>query len=260
MIGNSLQVGHIELMKQWAVQAGRMARDWQGHASGTLKSDNTLVSEADLAVERFLVEEIQASFPGHQIIAEEAGVSGPASDWAWAVDPIDGTKAFIRGKPVWGVSIGLLYQCVPLAGVIALPVSQDLFWGWEGGAFWNDRPLGRLSAQDYEDEQLFLAVHSHAAEQYALRYPRLKASGSTVAHLAYLSAGLAVGVLTRRVHVWDLAAGLAILRQAGYAIEYLSGRPFDLRPLMDGRKCAEEVLATRPEWMARLRAQILPEE
>lgn len=257
MTSAGLQVEHIELMKQWAVEAGRMARDWQDHASVTPKGNNTPVSEADLAVESFLVEKIRASFPGHQIITEEAGALGASSEWVWAIDPIDGTKAFISGKPVWGISIGLLRECAPAAGVIFLPVSQDLFWGWEGGAFWNGRLLGQTPALDYDDEQLFLAVHSHAHEQHELRYPRLRASGSTVAHLAYLSAGLAVGVLTRRVHIWDLAAGAAILRQAGFAIEYLSGRPLDLQPLMDGRKCAEEVLAARPEWMARLREQIL---
>jgi myo-inositol-1(or 4)-monophosphatase len=256
MINDRLQVEQIELIKDWAVQAGQLAQEWQDHGGETLKNDNTLVSEADLVVERFLVEKIQAEFPGHQIIAEESGRAGDATDWAWAIDPIDGTKSFIRRMPVWGVSIGLLYRSVPAAGVIYLPVSQDLFWGWEGGAYWNGRSLAPQMDQEYEDSGLFLAVHAHAREQHALGYPRLKSTGSTVAHLAFLSAGLAVGALVRRVHIWDLAAGMAILCRAGYAIEYLSGRPLDLRPLMGGHKCGEELLASRPEWMGRLRSQI----
>jgi myo-inositol-1(or 4)-monophosphatase len=257
MTGDPLQVVDIELVKQWALEAGRMALDWQERVSAELKSDNTPVSEADLAVERFLVKKIHARFPGHQVIAEETGISGPPGDWAWAIDPIDGTKAFVRRQPVWGVSIGLLFRGAPAAGVIYLPVSQDLYWGWEGGAFWNGWPLACQPGQAYDDPELFLAVHSHAPEQHALRYPRLRAAGSTVAHLAFLSAGQAVGVLLRRVHIWDLAAGTAILRRAGYAIQYLSGRPLDLRPLMDGRKCAEEILAARPEWLDRLRSEIV---
>jgi len=251
------QVEQLRLMKQWAVQAGRIALDWQGNSVEDLKPNNTPVSDADLAVENFLVRKIRAAFPAHRIITEESGQLGPESDWAWAIDPIDGTKAYMRRQPVWGISIGLLFRGAPVAGVIYLPVNHELFWGWEGGAYHNEHRLEPIPGQDFEDIRLFLAVHGHAKEQHALDYPRLLSTGSTVAHLCYLAAGQAVGALVRRVHIWDLAAGMAILGRAGYVTEYLSGRTLDLLPLMDGRKCAEEVLATRPEWMERLRRQVL---
>jgi myo-inositol-1(or 4)-monophosphatase len=149
-----------------------------------------------------------------------------------------------------------MYRFHPVAGVIYLPVSQDLFWGWEGGAWWNDEPLRSKSPGDYNDEIRFLAVHSQAHEDNEVNYPRVQAFGSTAAHLAYLAAGQAVGVLARRVHIWDLAAGLAILEQAGFTAEYLSGRPLDLEELSDGRKTSEQMIATRPEWVDRLRNDI----
>jgi myo-inositol-1(or 4)-monophosphatase len=252
----SVETIPIDVLKEWAIEAGELALAHQKDVVEQFKADDTPVTNVDYMVEKFLVERVRETFPDHQLIVEESGRIGPQSDWLWALDPIDGTKSFMRKLPVWAVSVGLMYRFQPVAGVIYLPVSQDVFWAWEGGAWWNDEPLRPDSPGNYYDEIKFLAVHSQAHEDNEVNYPRVQAYGSTAAHLAYLAAGQAVGVLARRVHIWDLAAGLAILDQSGFRAEYLSGRPLDLEELSDGRKTSEQIIATRPEWVEQLRKDI----
>jgi myo-inositol-1(or 4)-monophosphatase len=252
----SIETIPIDKLKEWAVAAGELALAHQKDVVEQFKADDTPVTNVDYLVEKFLVEQVRQAFPDHQLIVEESGRIGPHSDWLWALDPIDGTKSFMRKLPVWAISVGLLYRFQPAAGVIYLPVSKDLFWACEGGAWWNDEPLRSKPPGSYNDDLRFLAVHSQAHEDNEVNYPRVQAFGSTAAHLAYLAAGQAIGVLARRVHIWDLAAGLAILAQSGFTAEYLSGRPLDLEELSDGRKTSEQMIATRPEWVEQLRNDI----
>lgn len=251
-----IEVTMIEQMKRWVVDAGKMALANQHDLDEQIKADQTPVTNVDKMVEKFLVETIRAAYPEHQIIAEESGGIGPQSDWLWAMDPIDGTKSFMRKLPVWGVSLGLLYRGEPAAGAIYLPVSGDLYWGWQGGAFWNGESIHTQPPFSYDSSLTFLAVHSMAHEDNEIVYPRIQAFGSTAAHLAFLAAGKASGVLARRVHIWDLAGALPILQQAGCAVQYLSGRPFSVTELLDGSRTREQLVATRPEWMERLRGDI----
>ncbi len=246
----------VEQMKGWVVEAGIMALANQHDLDERIKADETPVTNVDTMVEKYLVELIRAMFPNHQVIGEEAGRVGPESDWLWALDPIDGTKSFMRKLPVWGVSLGLLYRGKPAAGAIYLPVSRDLYWGWQGGAFWNGTDLRTRPELAYDSSLTFLAVHSMAHQDNEILYPRIQSFGSTAGHLAFLAAGKAAGVLARRVHIWDLAGALPILQQAGYAVQYLSGRELSVEELLDGGKTREQLVATRPEWMERMRGDI----
>lgn len=254
-----LTARHVKQMEEWAVKAGRIALEYQLQVVETLREDETPVTEADHVVEDYLVDQIREAFPDHRIVTEEAGLLGPESDWVWALDPIDGTKSFARRLPVWGISIGLLHRGEPAAGVIYLPTTRDLFCGGPGGARWNGCMLAPMTGWE-DDSNMFLAVHSHAHEDNQLLYPRIQAFGATAAHLAFVASGRAVGALARRVHIWDLAGGLAILRQVGGKAEYVSGRPLRLDELMDGRKTPEQVLTAASGWLERLHLQVRPME
>ena len=246
----------VEQIKGWTIAAGKLALENQHDLDEQIKADDTPVTNVDTMVERFLVEAIHTAFPDHQVIGEEASRIGSKSDWLWALDPIDGTKSYMRKLPVWGVSLGLLYRGAPAAGVVYLPVTGDLYWGWQGGAFWNGSSLSEQPPFAYDSSLTFLAVHSMAHQDNEILYPRIQAFGSTAAHLAFLAAGKAAGVLARRVHIWDVAGALPILQQAGYAVQYLSGRPLVISDLFDGSSTREQLVATRPEWMERLRGDI----
>jgi myo-inositol-1(or 4)-monophosphatase len=209
-------------------------------------------------IEDFLIGKIQHAFPGHQILTEENGLSGPASDYLWTIDPIDGTKPYLRGLPFWGVSVGLLYECEPVAGFIIFPSMNEFYWGDEEEAFLNGRRLFLPADQKFQDELVFLAVASNYHRQYEICYPRLQAYGSTVFHLACLAKGLAIGVLTRPVNLWDFAGFWPILRNIGISIDYISGRAVDISVLMRGQKTAERLLAAPDRFMAHLHDCISP--
>ena len=96
-------------------KAGEIALSHFGRTKGTLKSDNSWVTQADLDVEAYLRKELASTFPDDAVLGEEGDDPPPTSSNVWAIDPIDGTRAFNHGLPVWGVSIGLLINGRPPA-------------------------------------------------------------------------------------------------------------------------------------------------
>jgi myo-inositol-1(or 4)-monophosphatase len=244
------------LICSWLKQAGRIALDKHELAHTLdLKHDDTPATAVDHEVEGFLLERIHAHHPGHQVVSEESGVHGMEHELLWVIDPLDGTRAYASGLPIWGISVGLLHNGEPLAGGFYMPAVDELYWGDENGAFLNGRPLPPPVA-DLDDPLAFLAVPSNSHLLYDISFHRLRSLGSTAAHLIYVARGAAVGALTRRVAIWDLAGVLLILRHTGIELRYLSGAPFDPRPLQAGQTLREPLLAARPANMARLRASI----
>jgi fructose-1,6-bisphosphatase/inositol monophosphatase family enzyme len=94
------------------------------------------VTEADRAAERKLREMILAAYPGHGIVGEEYGVHDADAARCWVLDPIDGTRAFMCGLPVWGTLIGLLVEGRPLIGVMDQPFTRERFWSNGDSAFY----------------------------------------------------------------------------------------------------------------------------
>ncbi len=251
-----LNPDQIEQVKSWLVEAGQIAMDGYASVETSWKPNQTPVTDVDYRVEALLTERIRNRFPGQQIISEESGTLGPGSDQTWVLDPIDGTKSYLRGLPTWGISLGLLEGGEPQAGFVYLPATQDIVWAAGNGAFWNGRRLSTNEDMAFDNPLAFLAVPSNAHRYYRISYPRLQAFGSTVLHLACVARGVAAGALTRRVYIWDIAGMLPILREAGMVYRYLSGAPIDLTFLFSGQKTPEPILVSRPQWMGRLRESI----
>ncbi len=85
------------------------------------KTDGSLVTQADRWADEELRQKIAQAFSDHGVLSEEVEHIFPATDWCWIIDPIDGTTNFARGLPIWGISIGLLYQGTPVFGYVHLP-------------------------------------------------------------------------------------------------------------------------------------------
>lgn len=248
----------LEFLRACLKDAGEIALAQFGKVRAEIKPDLTPVTVADHMVEDFLIERISARYPGHLILSEESGVlPQAASTFAWVIDPIDGTRSFAGGLPIWGVSIGILREGEPYAGGLYLPMTRELYWGTREQAFYNAQPLPRLAAVDADNPLVFLAVPSDVQLKYQIRYPRTRSLGSTAAHLAYAATGAAAGVLTHRVGLWDIAGLLPTLAATGIHIETLSGRPFAPAEMLDGRMAPEPLLIAHPSVMARLRAEIV---
>ena len=107
------------------------------------KNPINLVTDADHAAERCVIDHIRAHFPTHGFLAEEQGrIDAPSSPYLWIIDPLDGTTNFAHGYPAYCVSIGLEYRGRCILGVIVDPSRDELFTAVEkGGAFLNNRPI-----------------------------------------------------------------------------------------------------------------------
>lgn len=247
----------MQFLRDCLIGAGDLALGQRGQMKAEIKPDDTPVTAADHQVEDFLLERIGARYPTHQILSEESGLSGQAdSPYAWVIDPIDGTRSFASGLPIWGVSIGILRGGEAYAGGFYLPVTGEMYWGTRDRAFYNDQPMPRLASVDMDSIMVFLAVPSNVHLDYRITYPRIRSLGSTAAHLAYAAIGAAAGVLTHRVGLWDIAGLLPALAATGIVIETLSGRPFYPTNMLDGRMAPEPLLAAHPGIIARLRGTI----
>jgi histidinol-phosphatase len=125
--------------------AGGIAEAYfRSHFSVDNKDDQGFdpVTSADHAIEKVLRETIQASYPDHGIVAEESGSTGTDAEFCWYIDPIDGTRAFLMGSPLWGTLVGLTESGNAVFGLLAQPILGELFFGSAAGS-WLIRPDGR---------------------------------------------------------------------------------------------------------------------
>lgn len=247
----------LAFLRGLLVEAGNLALGQRGQMQFDIKPDRTPVTAVDHEVEDFLIARIGDRYPDHEILSEESGLHQRArATFDWVIDPIDGTRSFASGLPVWGVSIGILRDGEPYAGGFYMPVTREMYWGTRQHAFYNDHPLPRLASVNHDSVMVFLAAPSNVHIKFKVTYPRIRSLGSTAAHLAYAATGVAAGVLTHRVGLWDIAGLLPVLAATGIAVETLSGQPFHPTDLLDGKMATEPLLAAHPSLMARLRDEI----
>lgn len=197
------------------------------------KPDRSPVTEADQAVEKRLKSFLVERYPEAAFLGEETGASGPAdSGLRWVVDPIDGTRAFIRGIPTWSILLGLEADGEPVVGIAYMPAADDLFVATKGrGAFCNGRPL-RVSSVDRLDD----CVVSHGAlSQFTDMnrggwLPRLARETYTQRGFAdfdgyrQLVLGRVDAMIDPGVAPWDVCAAAVIVREAGGRFTNLEGQ------------------------------------
>jgi len=171
---------------------------------------------------------------------------------------LDGTRAYASGLPIWGVSLGLLQDGEPRAGVFYMPAVGELYWEDGNTATRNGTPVMCTGNLAVDDPLAFVAVGSDSHLRYDIDYPCVRSLGSTAAHLVYVACSKAVASLTRRVHLWDVAGVLPLLAYCGVRVAYLSGRPFAAQELARGERLPEPMLAARPAVWDALRGAIHP--
>lgn len=229
-----------------AEQAGALAmrmRPPPGAPQATLKDRQDWLTEADGAVERFLSDGLLAAFPEDGFLGEEAGRTRDGR-LRWVVDPIDGTSNYARGASRWCVSVGLIEGDDFLLGVLAAPAMGEVFAGCQGqGATLNGGPI-RVAATESLDRAIIEAGWSPrvAAADYLALCRRvldagvmLRAGGSGALGLADVAAGRMDGYAELHINLWDCAAALAILIEAGAAVNaFLPGGAAAGGPILAG--------------------------
>lgn len=216
-----------------ARQAGDMALRLFGRATPDVKADESYVTVADRNVEEFIRRELSTRFPDDAIIGEEYGdAQDGESDYTWAIDPIDGTTNFVAGLPHWCVCIARLRAGRPELGVVSAPVLDEVYTGVRGhGAALNGRSL-RIPDRTHPENEQLLAVWSTAFREIRIDFSgKLRTLGSTAMKCLYLARGSYIGALTPEVHVWDVAAGLPVLWEAGGESRLVDGTVYEVMDL-----------------------------
>jgi len=259
-------IGHPNVAPQaikWARQAGRIAMRYFRNALVTYKQDNTLVTQADVEVEQYLRTQICRAYPKHRFIGEEGMQNGDLENlvtttpYTWAIDPVDGTTAFVHGLPGWGISLGLLYHGQPLFGLFYMPLLDDLTYTTNDGIICNGQHL-QYSVLPNWGHKGFLAVSAGSHHDFDMDILRIRALGSVSASFIYTARGSAAGALIPKAYLWDLIAGASILAKAGGELRYLSGKPVNYLALLQGRRAPEPIIAGHPDMLTEIQQSIKP--
>jgi len=225
---------NLNIMIKAARKAGRsLVKDFREveNLQVSMKGAGDFVSRADIAAEKIIKEELMEARPNYGWLGEEGGgEDGADPTRRWIVDPLDGTTNFLHGLPHWAVSIALEHKGEIVAGVIFDPAKDELFYAEKGkGAFMNETRL-RVSARHKMIEAIFATGLPFGGrgdlpdtlQDLARLLPAcsgVRRWGAAALDLAYVAAGRYDGFWERRLHPWDIAAGIVILREAGGLIE-----------------------------------------
>ena len=209
------------------------------HVAFEYKGDVDLVTEADRASEKLIVERLRARWPEHGIIGEEGTRTGDGADYRWYVDPLDGTTNFAHGFPVFCVSIALVYKEEQLeAGVLYDPTRNEMFSAERGqGATLNGTPIhvsktARLSesllATGFPSHKRHQNPNIHFYHQITLRSHGVRRAGSAALDLANVACGRYDGFWEFNLNPWDTAAGALLVQEAGGTVTRFDGSPYRL--------------------------------
>jgi len=200
------------------------------------KADGSLLTKADLASNEILLTGLRAVFPGHGIVSEETGPEGPPdSPFVWFLDPLDGTRAYARGKPGFCVMLGLVRCGLPVLGVVYDPLSDELYEASKGGGAFYEHGGARLPARVSRRsslEEMPVVTSTGFPERYkTLLGSKLRGPWRTPINSVGVKAGLVargeadIYVAHQTVHYWDTAGPLAILEEAGGRMTLWTGAP-----------------------------------
>jgi len=230
-----IEADTLEFVVEVAREAGRLAKAAVGTGRVRPKQNNDdgrdVVTDADFAAEKLIVERLRGRFPDYDVFTEETAHE-IASEWFWAVDPIDGTKNFASGLPYVSVSIGLLHEGVPQLGVIHSVFSDETHAARRGGgATCNGEPISVSDTARLEDALVVLeGIQIHLRDRRYVRRLQLgtravRNFGSAALNIAYMARGFLGGYIDEDLKYYDIAAGAVILEEAGGRMTHCDGSP-----------------------------------
>jgi histidinol phosphatase-like enzyme (inositol monophosphatase family) len=219
-----------------AHQSGDFVRPYFGRADLVVetKHDATPVTLADRGAEELMRTLLKAKFPTHGIIGEELGSDHPDAEFVWVLDPIDGTKSFITGVPLWGTLIALLHHGQPVLGAIHQPILKQLMLGDGTTTTLNGRPVRVRSTARIEDATFLTSdpfnpskyQNSDAFNALRQRAKLVRTWGDCYGYLL-VAAGLADVMCDPIMNPWDIAALVPVIRGAGGVItDWKGGAPY----------------------------------
>ncbi|MEJ2648711.1 MAG: inositol monophosphatase [Sedimentisphaerales bacterium] len=228
-----LDYGYLSRLLETAIVAARLAGQHAmeeiNYIKTSLKSENELVTQADAACQKIIIDRIKETYPDHGFIAEE-GREGklfkqaPRGDepvW-WVIDPIDGTNNFAHGMLLFVVSVAAVYHGNPIAGVIFDPATESMYTAIKDGeAHLNGRRI--QVSEEAMDRFSSAGLDSHLNTEESMpewaceiiRRTRYRNLGTTALQMAYVAKGSMIATIVNTPKLWDIAAGVVIVESAG---------------------------------------------
>lgn len=235
--------GFLQVAIEAATAAGETLRqEYQKNHTGQRKADNTLMSEADFAAEKVIIETIQKNFPSHAIFSEEAGLARrsfsegePDSEYLWLIDPLDGSTNFLHHLGNFCTAIALVKNQQPQLAAVYLPLTDELFLAEQGkDATLNGQTIrvsethdaarnalvawGRSSINRERHARLYASLTNHVRS--------LRFMGSVVMSACYTACGRFDTFVNSDIKLYDAMAGAIIAQAAGGVITDFSGNPW----------------------------------
>lgn len=246
---HALPAGLADRIHETAISAARSAGAIQMHhfrndRIGCHRLLHDVKIDTDRKCENVIIAAIREHFPDHSILSEESGALAGEGGYTWIIDPLDGTVNFWHGLPFFCVSIACYGNArqaamqgdisggalgVPIAGIVFLPFSQELFVGVPGrGSFLNGRPIRVSSAANAGDAVVTVSFGkapetmqrmTRTLETLLPQVRKARCLGAAAAELAYVASGFLGGLVYDGIKLWDFAAGKIILEEAGGFLE-----------------------------------------
>jgi myo-inositol-1(or 4)-monophosphatase len=232
---------YLNAAKEAAVRAADVLESWRRKFQVKEKRRFDLVTDADLASQRVIQAYLASTFPAHAFLGEEEGAAKtrPAADAppTWIVDPIDGTTNYVHDYPFYCISIGLQIAGELAVGVVYDPSHKEMFAAANrGGAWLNEHRLHTsmtptlghaLLATGFPPDLRGNENSLNWWRYFSFNAQSVRRTGSTALNLAYVAAGRCDGYYAFDNHIWDVAAGALLVREAGGLVTNVDGSEYD---------------------------------
>ncbi len=222
-------------------EAGKVVQDWVDRADVRKKGPTDLVTSADLAAQEVIRDAVLEAFPDHSVIGEE-DMDVPAkeggSTYRWITDPLDGTTNYVHRVPHYSVSLALEHAGQLVTGAVYDPNRDECFTATAGeGAFLNGHPIRTSSVTDLSESLAAVGfpcdLHRDSPDllvflEAAMLCQAVRRTGSAALNLCYVAAGRFDLFWSYSTHIWDVAAGVLVIREAGGVVTSPTGGGFIL--------------------------------
>ena len=235
------QEKHLEIAKEAARKAGQVINEQQGKASISEKSASNLLTEADLAAQETIIEMVRSHFPDHSIIAEEQDLQGKSdAPDQWIIDPLDGTNNYAHTIPHYSISIAYARSGRVEVGVVFDPVRDEMFTALRGGgAFLNGKQVRVSEASTlreaivatgfyYDRGRIMRKTLDSIEKLFDVNIHGIRRFGTASLDLCWVACGRFDAYFEYTLSMWDFAAGMLILEEAGGICTDQAGKELDL--------------------------------
>lgn len=227
----------LEKLKEISLQAGILLKQYLNTSFKiSFKGEIDLVTDADRASEKLIVDFLKRHFGDFGIIAEEGSSSKGESDYYFLIDPLDGTTNFSHKYPFFAVSIGLMHKKTPILGVVYNPISGELFYATKGGGAYLNGDRIHVSSTTKLKQALLVTGFAYKIEVFdnipyfnrMIKMARgIRRDGAATLDFCYVACGRYDGFWELGLNPWDQAAGAIILEEAGGQITTMDGGDWD---------------------------------